>query len=49
MFNMKLNFKISFREEAELLYFDLNSKVEQVRINAIRDARALQGQPEEEL
>ncbi|CAG5111703.1 Oidioi.mRNA.OKI2018_I69.chr2.g5981.t1.cds [Oikopleura dioica] len=39
----------STREQAEMLYFDLKSKVEQVRINAIKDARALQGQPEEEL
>ncbi len=32
-----------------MLYFDLKSKVEQVRLNAIKDARALQGEPEEEL
>ncbi|CBY32510.1 unnamed protein product [Oikopleura dioica] len=39
----------STREQAEMLYFDLKSKVEQVRLNAIKDARALQGEPEEEL
>jgi hypothetical protein len=32
-----------------MLYFDLKSKVEQVRLSAIKDARALQGEPEEEL